>query len=103
VPEGDDPNAEKRMLLAIASQPIDTDTSYTVGGDVSRFQRRSVPSRAPSAPSGGDSVAQLASAMMRNNGAPASAPAAGGPVVLSGPVVRVSRGNTVTLVPVGAR
>ena len=33
------------MLLAIASQPIDTNTTYTVGADVSRFQRSTVPGR----------------------------------------------------------
>jgi pilus assembly protein CpaB len=85
VPQSDDPNAERRMLLAVASQPIDTNTTYTVGGDVSRFQRRSIPSR-------------------QSNNAPArgKAPAGadGQPV---GPVVRIARGNNVTLVPVGAR
>src|SRR5918998_4389269 len=30
VPENDDPNAEKRMLLAIASKPVDSNTTYTV-------------------------------------------------------------------------
>lgn len=85
VPQSDDPAAERRMLLAVSSQPIDTNTTYTVGADVSRFQRRSVPSR-------------------QSNNAPArgSAPAGvdGQPV---GPVVRIARGNNVTLVPVGAR
>ena len=85
VPQSDDPNAERRMLLAVASQPIDTNTTYTVGGDVSRFQRRSIPSR------------QSNNAPARGN-APAGAD--GQPV---GPVVRIARGNNVTLVPVGAR
>jgi pilus assembly protein CpaB len=79
VPEGDDPKAEKKMLLAIASRPIDTDTTFTVGADVSRFQRRSVPAKpAISGPSG-----------------------AMGPSQPVGPVIRVSRGNTITIVPVG--
>jgi pilus assembly protein CpaB len=101
VPEGTTPADERRMLLAIANRPIDSNTTFTTGGDVSRFQRRSVPARAPSAPSQGDSVSQLATAMMRN--APSSPANAGGSVAVSGPSVRVARGNTVTIVPVGAR
>ena len=31
------------MLLAIANRPIDSNTTFTTGGDVSRFQRRTVP------------------------------------------------------------
>lgn len=90
VPETDDPRAERRMLLAIANQPIDTNTTYTVGSDVSRFQRSSVPGRAPE----------------ENNAAAASAtaaPSVGVEPRPTGPVVRVARGNNVTLVPVGAR
>jgi len=33
------------MLLAIANRPIDTNTTYSTGGDVSRFKRRTVPDR----------------------------------------------------------
>jgi len=90
VPETDDPRAERRMLLAIANQPIDTNTTYTVGSDVSRFQRSNVPARAPE----------------QNNAAPATggaAPSVGGEARPMGPVVRIARGNNVTLVPVGAR
>ncbi len=90
VPETDDPRAERRMLLAIANQPIDSNTTYTVGSDVSRFQRGSVPGR----------EAPAASASAPAAGA---APAVGGEVRPTGPVVRVARGNNVTLVPVGAR
>jgi pilus assembly protein CpaB len=90
VPESDDPRAERRMLLAIANQPIDTNTTYTVGSDVSRFQRSSVPGRAQE----------------NNNAASGTGGAAPGPTApaqATGPVVRVARGNNVTLVPVGAR
>lgn len=94
VPEGDDPNAEKRMLLAIATQPIDSDTSFTVGADVSRFQRRGVPGKPKS-----DAPAAAAP----TPGVPMTAPAAQAAKVDLGPIVRVSRGNTVTIVPVGAK
>jgi pilus assembly protein CpaB len=61
VPEGANPAQEKQMLLAMANRPIDTNTTFSTGGDVSRFQRRSVPARpqmamttpAPGAPAGG--------------------------------------------------
>src|SRR5688572_9600647 len=85
VPEGTNPAQERQMLLAVANRPIDTNTTYSTGGDVSRFQRRSVPARAPAA--GGQGGNALSGS--------AATPA--------GPVVRVARGNSVTVVPVGAR
>jgi pilus assembly protein CpaB len=86
VPEGTNPAQERQMLLAVANRPIDTNTTYSTGGDVSRFQRRSVPARAPAAASGqgGNAVSESAG-------------------TTAGPVVRVARGNSVTVVPVGAR
>jgi pilus assembly protein CpaB len=99
VPDGTDPKAEKRMLLALANQPVDTRSTVTVGADVSRFQRSSVPSRASAAaaPAAGSAAAPAAVAVV---GAPA-APAA--PSAPQGPTVRVARGNSVTIVPVGAK
>jgi len=85
VPEGTNPAQERQMLLAVANRPIDTNTTYSTGGDVSRFQRRSVPARAPAASGqGGNAVS-------------------GSAATPAGPVVRVARGNSVTVVPVGAR
>ncbi len=86
IPANADPAKEKQMLLEIANRPIDTNTTYSTGGDVSRFQRRTVPSRAADSPSA----------------AGAAAPSAAAPVY-TGPTVRVARGNSVTIVPVGAR
>jgi pilus assembly protein CpaB len=85
VPEGANPAQERQMLLAVANRPIDTNTTYSTGGDVSRFQRRSVPARPAAA--GGQGGAASGSAGE----------------VSAGPVVRVARGNNVTVVPVGAR
>ena len=85
VPEGTNPAQERQMLLAVANRPIDTNTTFSTGGDVSRFQRRSVPARAPaSGPVAGNAISGSAG-------------------VATGPVVRVTRGNSVTVVPVGAR
>ena len=87
VPEGTNPAQEKQMLLAVANRPIDTNTTYSTGGDVSRFQRRSVPTRTASSGGQGNGLAG----------------GSAGAVVSAGPVVRVARGNNVTVVPVGAR
>src|SRR5215210_2825760 len=98
VPANADPSQERQMLLAVANRPLDTNTTFTTGGDVSRFQRRTVPART-------DKSAQLAQAMAgfgKGLGA-AMAGQPGGAAVPTGPVVRVARGNTVTVVPVGAR
>ena len=86
VPAGTTPDQEKQMLTAMANRPIDSNTTYSTGGDVSRFQRRSVPARAS------DRAEALAKAVGKAVGAQAE-----------GPVVRVARGNSVTVVPVGAR
>ena len=88
VPANANPAQEKQMLLAYADRPNDSNTTFTTGGDVSRFQRRTVPSKTPAA-------GEVAAATMSKALAGASAP--------TGPVVRVARGNDVTVVPVGAR
>jgi pilus assembly protein CpaB len=92
VPEGTDPRAEKAMLLQLASAPQAGNSTYAVGADVSRFQRRSVPGKT-------DQPAMMASA------APGAAatPYPGAPVRVAGPVVRIARGNNVTEVPVGGK
>jgi pilus assembly protein CpaB len=101
VPQGTNPGEERRMLLAVANRPIDTNPTYTTGGDVSRFQRRSVPSKAANpGEQVGDSFAKFANALMGRGG---SENAAAAPQAHNGPVVRVARGNSVTVVPVGAR
>ena len=82
LPAQADPKAERQMLLEIASRPVDTNTTYTVGADVSRYQRASVPAK----PGGNAS-----STPVPNTAAP------------TGPVVRVARGNTITLSTVGGR
>ena len=89
VPAGANPADEKQMLLAIANRPLDSNTTFSTGGDVSRFQRRTVPA------SSNDKVAQASKAMGQALGAALGVP--------QGPVVRVARGNNVTVVPVGAR
>jgi len=43
VPQGTSPADERKLLGAWANRPIDSNTTFTTGGDVSRFQRRTVP------------------------------------------------------------
>ncbi|HEY6047484.1 MAG TPA: Flp pilus assembly protein CpaB [Sphingomicrobium sp.] len=98
VPANADPSQEKQFLLQVADRPIDTNTTFTTGGDVSRFQRRTVPAKPSQGMSEamaglGKGIGQMISAATGQPGA-AAAPA--------GPVVRVARGNDVTVVPVGA-
>jgi pilus assembly protein CpaB len=79
VPQGANPAQEKQMLLAAANRPIDTNTTFSTGGDVSRFQRSTVPARP-----------QMAMAPTPAAGAPAA-----GAASQSSNGVRVVRGNTV--------
>ncbi len=101
VPAGISPADERKMLLAVANRPADNNTTYVTGGDVSRFQRRSVPAKAGGAEQAGDPMTKFATAMGRAITGKDPAAPEGSPY--SGPGVRVTRGNTVTVVPVGAR
>ena len=96
IPANASPAQERQMLLAYSNRPNDTNTTFTTGGDVSRFQRRTVPGRTPAA---GEqmvsAMAGLGKGIAQAIGGQAAAP--------TGPVVRVARGNEVTAVPVGAR
>ena len=84
--------------MAIANRPIDTSPTYTVGADVSRFQRSSVPGRAPvDRPQLAQATAPIA------NTAFAASAGRAAPSQPTGPVVRVARGNSVTIVSVGAK
>jgi pilus assembly protein CpaB len=90
------------MLLAVANRPADNNTTYVTGGDVSRFQRRSVPARTSSqSEEAGDQMTKFATAMGR--AITGKDPAAPEGQAVTGPAVRVARGNKVTVVPVGAR
>jgi pilus assembly protein CpaB len=97
VPANVSPAQERQLLLAIANRPMDSNTTFSTGGDVSRFQRRSVPARAQ------DQASQLAQAMAGFGKGLGQAVSGGGAPVVTGPVVRIARGNDVTVVPVGAR
>ena len=88
IPAGASPAEEANLLRMARTRPSEARGSISTGGDVSRFQRRTMPPKgAASAP---DTFVERA--------APAASPS---PAVPTGPVVRVSRGKEVTAVPVG--
>ncbi len=88
IPDDATPEEEEKLIRQAMSRPIDKGTTYVTGGDVSRFQRSSMPPTGP---------------------APMSQPSMGAPVarggsaapVPSGPIVRVTRGKSTEAVPVG--
>jgi len=84
--------AEKRMLAEAAARPVASRSTVTTGGDVSRFwipvRGRVNSSRAPQAATNGGGF-------MPSNGGAVSVP--------TGPVVRVTRGDKMTEVPVGGK
>lgn len=84
VPDGNDPKAEKAMLARVAARPAEGRSTFSTGADVSRFQRSTVPGKPAE----------------RSDSGPGGA-SQGGMLKIEGPVVKVSRGNNVTVVPVG--
>ncbi|MDZ3831288.1 MAG: Flp pilus assembly protein CpaB [Sphingopyxis sp.] len=84
--------AERKMMAEAAARPTAGRSSATTGGDVSRFWMP-VNGRvsAPRQPQGG------------NNYAPSAPAGDSAPAAPRGPVVRVTRGDKVTEVPVGGK
>ena len=91
IPANATPEQEEKILKAAMARPIDKGTTFTTGGDVSRFQRSTVPAKAPP-PSNQNQYASAPSA----DGAP-RAP------VYRGPSVRVTRGNATTETPISTK
>ena len=102
VPQNGDPAAERRMLIAIAGQPIDSGSTFSVGGDVSRFQRRSIPRKKPE-PRPTPEPRPASDYNPRPVIIRDPRPSNPGGLVPMGPTVRVVRGNAVTVVPVGGQ
>ncbi len=94
IPVGATPEQEDKLLKAAMTRPIDKGTTFVTGGDVSRFQRTTVPPK--------NSPQQAAAA-------PAAAPAPRGSgggnaaPVYTGPSVRVTRGKETTETAVSAK
>jgi pilus assembly protein CpaB len=93
VPEGASKEQEDKILSQAMNRPIDGPTTYVTGGDVSRFQRSTMP------PSREQMARQMAAAAPRYVQPAGGAPMAA--VAPSGPSVRVTRGKATTVVSVG--
>jgi pilus assembly protein CpaB len=89
--DGNDASADQALELAMARQPSDVNPTYTVGGEVSRFQRSSMPAQKRDRDEAARNEAAGAAAKIIGASAP------------RGPVVRIARGNAVEMVSVGAR
>jgi pilus assembly protein CpaB len=89
VPVGATKEEEDRLLSQAMNAPDEGSTTFSTGGDVSRFQRKSMPS--------------MQSARPMSAAAPVAAnPGMGGmPFMRSGPVVHVTRGKTTSDEPIG--
>jgi len=102
----DDPAGERRIITEFASRPIDNQVSFVTGGDVSHFQRKSVPvEKIPPSESDPNPTQPKARPLRSGGNAPATAPGVEPLHVDSAralPVVHVSRGNTVTDVQLGS-
>jgi pilus assembly protein CpaB len=92
VPDNASPQEEEKLLRAAMSRPNDGPSTYQTGGDVSRFQRRTVPPVGTPAPAAG--AAPLTVRVAGDAGAPGAAPRK--PVA----TVRITRGKSTVEVPV---
>ena len=79
VADNQDAATDRAMEAAVLTKPSDSNPTFTTGGEVSRFQRATIPVRVGSAAAAPGSLAAVA----------------------AGPVVRVTRGGAVTEVKLG--
>ena len=94
VPDNATPEEEERILRAAMSKPTQGKSTYQTGGDVSRFQRRSIPPQNDGRPG-------AAAAPKRGDTFQATSGRTGAmPPVRRGPTVRVIRGKVESEVPV---
>ncbi|MGB3795537.1 MAG: Flp pilus assembly protein CpaB [Alteraurantiacibacter sp.] len=93
LPNDASPEEEERLLRAAMSRPGEGATTFQTGGDVSRFQRRTVPPRREgntNRPTGPE-----------QQGAPQMTPGVTANTAPTGPTVRVTRGKSTVVTPVG--
>ncbi|MEE4317437.1 Flp pilus assembly protein CpaB [Erythrobacter dokdonensis] len=87
IPANATPEQEEKLLKAAATRPVDKGTTYVTGGDVSRFQRKTVP---PQDRDRNDYTPPAPGVSARVNNEP----------VYKGPSVRVTRGKATQETPV---
>ena len=86
IPEGATVDQERATMRQLAQRPSATKSSYATGGDVSRFQRSTMPEQMPLA---------VAAEQARTQKQVEK--------IMKGPVVRVSRGGNVTEIDISRR
>ena len=86
IPEGATAEEEQAIMRQVTQRPSAGRSTYATGGDVSRFQRSSVPAQMPIA---------VAAEQARTEKQVAR--------IMKGPVVRVSRGGAVTEIDISRR
>ncbi|WP_137681078.1 Flp pilus assembly protein CpaB [Aurantiacibacter suaedae] len=96
LPDNASREEEEALLRTAVSRPRDSSTTYVTGGDVSRFQRSSMPRRTPPQPAGENG--NMAQAVFNPLGQMVDTVNAAAP---QGPTVRVTRGKDTTVEPVG--
>ncbi len=94
VPDNATPEEEEKLLAQAMSRPSDKSNSFVTGGDVSRFQRRTMPPQ-------GKASAPAPQQYVANSSGGGSTPSVSAAPVRQGPVVRVTRGKETVEVPVG--
>lgn len=95
VPDNATPEEEEALLRQAMSRPNDKSTTFVTGGDVSRFQRSTVPQKADKTPP------PSAPRISMPSGGNMATPQASAPPAPRGPSVRVTRGKNTVEVPVG--
>jgi pilus assembly protein CpaB len=101
VPEGASKAEEDRILNKAMVQPIEGATTFVTGGDVSRFQRKSISAPPASRSFVGQPMSNIGSAM--NGGMSPGGISPRAVEYHSGPTVRVTRGKQTTEVEVGSK
>jgi pilus assembly protein CpaB len=110
MPEGATPEEEERFIQAAMGRPVDGASTFATGGDVSRFQRRSIPEDPETLRRRAQEKrdAQYAEDRKRQEAlyerriaAEDSKSNGGRPAVPAGPTVRVTRGKSTTLEAAG--
>ena len=103
IPDGATPEEEERILRTAMGKPVDKGTTFQTGGDVSRFQRKTLPEEEAAARARREAEARAAQVAQQR--ALAAAQAAGRTLSGSnnGPVVRVIRGQNATEVAVDGK
>ena len=92
IPPGATPEQEERILKAAMARPVDKGTTFSTGGDVSRFQRSTVPPKN----GGGQQQAAPAPAPAAPTRRAAQSDGSAPAPVYRGPSVRVTRGKETT-------